>query len=209
MNKSNVITKSDVSISLENGVHRMNISDSMPLNIFLEKVRELNPEDAKIILQLPLSILSNDSRNVTKGSYFWKDINNASYVIIINKDSIGINEKSQIDNIIVERMLYFDLRLNRFRISRSLHESQNNNSTIENKSFDSAIQQPKNNLIESFILEADEALEEADTLFKNVEHEEEILDILKERVDLNKIKESIYLYFSSRMTEETSFPFKF
>lgn len=201
--KPNVDIKPDISITQKNGVYRMDISDFVPFNSFFEKVRELNPKDGKIILQLPLSILSDDSQSITKGSYFWTDINNVSYVIIMNNSLIGINERSQVNNIIVERTLYFNLKSNNFVISKSLHDNNNNYSTMEHKSFNSDFQQTNyDQYPEPFILQIDEACGEIDTLFKNVESEKKILDILKSIEDLGEIKETINSYFSSCIPEK-------
>lgn len=186
------INKEESKVLLEkNGdVLKMSILGRPSIDMFFAKVRELPKEDKDIILKLPLSVLANSSDEVNPGDYIWTTINNNSYIIMSNKDTININQTKKLSDRFEDRSVTINKRTRTFTVYKATHDS--NFSTIEHRKFDSG---DYGFTPSDFTLSLEEAKEEYEVLFNDLIHEEKILKELEGTIDVNNLKTSIDEHF--------------
>ncbi len=194
------IIEPDIEFIKEENMLKMMIPEGVSLDTFFKKVRELNEEDKKAILALPLNILCDGmigSRNKARsGNYLWFNVDIKRYFIVINNSELLIDEMVALEDVIEERDFSYYFGDNDFTITKKLHDK--NYSTLEHKRFDSDDNDNSNPLLDSFSLSMTEAKSSIKELFNNLE---EISNTLATIIDINKIKEKVDDYFQNNLED--------
>lgn len=181
--------KVDIIISAKGNIYKIEISDYISIGDYVEKMR--SSDEYCILNLLCNSILWNcNKQKVNKGIYYVITIDNRIYNILFTDEKIKIGERikveldeqTQKEDIIQERVITFNLHKNEYHYYSAKHELNGN--TYYTKYYN------KNKLYNLGVLdlsEEEETYEEIKSVIYNLESIEELRTIL----DIEMLKEHI------------------
>lgn len=198
-------TEPKIEFAKDEDMFKMSISEGISFNMFFDKLDELAEEDHNRVRKLPLSILDGGlirGQNMArKGNYFWFEIDNKKYFIVISDKEVIIEELIVKEEIIEERDFLYELRTGNFTIGKKLHEK--NYSTLEHKKFESSSSQLNYDpILSKFSLSIDEAKIAYKELFDNLFSLEKIYNQLQDTTNFNLIRAIMNNYFSNNKIVE-------
>ena len=178
---SNIKEENNVNINItkENNIIKIEISDYISMVEFDDKIK--SSDEYSVLDLLCLSLSWNTSRQkVNKGTYYIIITDNRIYNILINDGKIKIDERTQIaldeqtqkENIIEERLITFNIDEEKYRYYTAKHEQNRN--TYYTKYYD----KNRTYSLGALDLSEEEALSEIKEVFYNLEGIEGINNIL-------------------------------
>ena len=178
---SNIKEENNVNINITkvNNIIKIEISNYISTIEFDDKIK--SSDECSVLDLLCTSISWNTSRQkVNKGTYYIIIIDNRIYNILINDGKIKIDERTQIaldeqtqkENIIEERLITFNIDEEKYRYYTAKHEQNRN--TYYTKYYD----KNRTYSLGALDLSEEEALSEIKEVFYNLEGIEGINNIL-------------------------------
>ena len=181
-------TDFNINITKANNIIKIEISDYISMIAFDDKIKSSN--EYSVLDLLCNSVLWNNSKQkVNKGTYYIIITDNRIYNILINDGKIKIDERTQMaldeqtqkENIIEERLITFKTNEEKYRYYVAKHEQNRN--TYYTKYYD----KNRTYSLGALDLSEEEALNEINEFFYNLEGIEKISTIL----DLELLKSYI------------------
>ena len=151
----------NITISRENDVYRMEISDYISLTDYVDGMK-LNDEYNLLDL-ISNSVLWNINKQmVNKGTYYVLRVGNRLYNILINGEDLAIDERIEIGDITEERVINFNISNSDYHYFSAKHYKTD---TFYTKYYD------KKNLVSlgKLDLSAEEAFEEISSIVCNLD----------------------------------------
>lgn len=190
----------DITIFCENNIFIIQISDYISISAYMEKMKKIDKYE--INQYICNSVLWNGSKQcVNKGTFYIIFNNDILYNIWINGDDLKIDERITKDNIIEEKLLFFNKSSNDYSYSSLKHD--HTGSTFFTKFYT----KQKKDSLRMFALSKEEAFNDIYSIISNLEEIVDIdnilnIDLLKEyilgdfKAEAELIKERNYRYES-------------
>lgn len=112
----------DIFVSKDNNVIKMEISDYISISDYVEKVKLYG-----ILEKISNSVLWNSSKQlVNKGTYYIFTHNSRLYNILINGEELRIDERTKVNDVIEEKIIFYNNNTNDYRYTSFKHEQDGN-----------------------------------------------------------------------------------
>jgi len=169
----------DIKVSKQGNIYKIEISDYISIIDFVDKKN--SSDEYKVLDLLCNYVLWNGSKQkVNKGTYYVINTSNCLYNILFTDDTIDIEERIKIEldeqtqkeNIIEERLITFNIDEEKYRYYTAKHEQNRN--TYYTKYYD----KNRTYSLGALDLSEEEALSEIKEVFYNLEGIEGINNIL-------------------------------
>lgn len=141
-NVTNILTKNksieipiafDINISKEDSIYRLEISDYISIVDYVEKMKLI--DKFGMLDLISNSVLWNSvKQRVNKGIYYVISINNHLYNILINGETLKIDERIKNNDIIEEKIITFNTNNNEYKYCSFKHDKTGN--TFYTKYYD-------------------------------------------------------------------------
>jgi hypothetical protein len=181
----------NVSIEEDNNLVRIVISDSLPSNVFFDKLNKISPENRKLILKLPFGLLLTQNMTIQKGIYIGYNINDKTFVVVSNEKELIINEKIVDGEEVEEKDWSFDKNDNSFVFHKLIHDKESG--TSEHKIY--AGYQDSSSELEEFALTKEEAKKGIRELFNDLTQANIINEELSKLVNIEEMNNVIVEWF--------------
>lgn len=110
-----------ITISKENSVYKMEISDYISIIDYVDNVKLI--DKYKMIDKISNGVLwNNRKQKVNKGLYYVLTEENKLYNILVNDDTVAIDERIKIDDITEERIINFNTRSGDYHYFSAKHD---------------------------------------------------------------------------------------
>lgn len=192
----------DITISKDNNVCKIEISDYLLVNDYVERMKLIDENNLGKLLSFNI-LWNSEKQRINKGTFYLINSNDNFYNILINDDIIKIDQRNKDGNITEEKILSFDKNTQDYNYCSLKHNETG--STIFTKYYSK-----KSTNVKNLELSKNEAFYDIYSIACNLENIDGIdnilsIDLLKYQV-LNDISRRL---FSKSKSKVLKYPYQF